>query len=456
MPRVVVIGGGIAGLAAAHALHGADVVVLESTGHVGGKLRTSDIAGLPVDEGAESFLARVPEALGLARAVGLDAALVHPAAAQASLWARGRLRPIPPRTMLGVPSSLASLRGVLSAPERMRAALDLVLPAGDDAPEDATVSAVVGRRLGAAVVERLVEPLLGGVYAGRADYLSMRATMPALTTVAGSLMRAAQTAVPADAGTAGPVFATVSGGLGRLADAVRDASGAEIVVGRTVRELRRTTSGFCVVHGPTTDARELTADAVVVAVPPSPAARLLADVAPAAAAELSSIESASVALVTLVWRRADVSVPPGSGYLVPPSAGRPVKGVTVASAKWAHLDDGEHVAVRCSFGRYGDTSELQRDDSDLVALAIDEIGLTGRVTAPPIATRVSRWGGALPQYAVGHVDRVRRIRAAVAAVPGLAVCGASYEGVGIPACIRTGQQAADAVRDVVNGAASSS
>ncbi len=446
MPRVVVIGGGIAGLAAAHALHGTDVVVLESTGQIGGKLRTSDIEGLPVDEGAESFLARVPEALGLARAVGLDAALVHPAASQASIWARGKLRPIPPRTMLGVPSSVSSLRGVLSAPERLRAALDLVLPAGDDEPKDEAVSSFVGRRLGSAVVDRLVEPLLGGVYAGRAEHLSVRATMPALTTVAGSLMRAAQVALPADAGSAGPVFATVVGGLGRFVDAVRDASGAEFVLGRTVRELRRTTSGFAVVHGPTTDARELTADAVVVAVPPTPAARLLGEIAPQAAAELEQIEMASVVLVTLVWRRADVSVPPGSGYLVPPSAGRPVKGVTVASAKWAHLDDGEHVAVRCSFGRYGETADLQRDDAELVALAVDEIGRTGRVTAPPIATRVSRWGGALPQYAVGHVDRVRRIRAAVAAVPGLAVCGAAYEGVGIPACIRTGQQAADHVR----------
>ena len=445
MPRVVVIGGGIAGLAAAHALHGMDVVVLESTSQVGGKLRTSEVGGLPVDEGAESFLARVPEALGLARAVGLDGDLVNPAATTASIWARGRLRPIPPRTMLGVPSSVASLRGLLSAPERARAALDLVLPAGE-APEDETVASLVGRRLGSAVVDRLVEPLLGGVYAGRADYLSMRATMPQLTPVAGSLMRAARTTLPADSGSAAPVFATVVGGLGRFADAVGAASGAELVLGRTVRELRRTTSGFCVVHGPTTDARELVADAVVVAVPPAPAARLLTDVAPAAAAELTQIEMASVALVTLVWRRADIATPPGSGYLVPPSAGRPVKGVTIASAKWAHLDDGEHVAVRCSFGRYGETSDLQRDDEQLVAMAIEEIGLTGRVTAPPIATRVSRWGGALPQYAVGHVDRVRRIREAVAAVPGLAVCGAAYEGVGIPACIRTGQQAADQVR----------
>jgi oxygen-dependent protoporphyrinogen oxidase len=307
------------------------------------------------------------------------------------------------------------------------------------------VGQVVRRRLGQAVVDRLVEPLLGGVYAGRADYLSLRATVPQLATASGSLMRSVRLALPAESMAASPVFATVMGGLGRLADAVAAASGAEIVLGRTVRELRRTPTGFAVVHGPTTDARELIADAVIVAVPPAPAARLLADVAPAAATELSAIETASVALVTLVWRRADVTVPAGSGYLVPPSARRPVKGVTIASSKWTHLDDGEHVVVRCSFGRYGDAADLQRDDEELVRLAIDEIGLTGRVSDRPIATRVSRWGGGLPQYAVGHVDRVRRIRAAVSAVPGLAVCGAAYDGVGIPACIRSGQQAADQV-----------
>ena len=441
--RVVIIGGGIAGLAAAHALQGHDVTLIEATKSVGGKLQTSDVAGLPIDEGAESFLARVPEALGLARAVGLGDNLVNPAASQASIWARGRLRPLPPRTMLGVPSSLASLNGLLTPLERARAGLDIVLPATALAA-DASVASVVGRRLGRAVVERLVEPLLGGVYAGRAEHLSMRATMPQLASSTGSLMRAAHRAMPV--GSTAPVFATVIGGLGRFADAVHRASGADVLLGRTVRELRRTADGFVVVHGPTTDAQEMSADAVIVAVPPAPAARLLADVAPSAATELGEIEMASVVLVTLVWRREDVQVPVGSGYLVPPAERRAVKGVTVASAKWAHLDDGAHVAVRCSFGRYGDNADVQRDDDELVQAAVLEIALTGRVDAAPVATRVSRWGGGLPQYAVGHVDRVRRIRDAVAAVPGLAVCGAAYEGVGIPACIRTGQAAADTVR----------
>ena len=431
--HVVVVGGGIAGLAAAHAMQGTagmEVTVLEATDRVGGKLRTSEVEGVAVDEGAESFLARVPEALALARSVGLGDDLVNPASASASLWARGRLRPIPPRTVLGVPSSLSSVYGVLSPAEVARAGVDLVLPEHASGADE-SVAAVISRRMGRAVVDRLVEPLLGGVYAGRADNLSFRATMPQLAGVDGSLIRAARHALPAEGGPASPVFATVVGGLGRLVEMTARASGATIRTGITVREIRNEGNGFWLTHGATNTAEELLADAIVIAAPPPAAARLLTDVCPAASTELAAIEMASVALVTLAFRRGDLLPPPGSGYLVPPSAHRPVKGVTI---------------VRCSFGRYGDTSDLQRDDADLVEAAVDELRLTGRVAAAPIASRVSRWGGGLPQYSVGHLDRVRRIRDAVALVPGLAVCGASYEGVGIPACIRTGQQAADRIK----------
>ena len=443
--HVVVVGGGIAGLAAAHALRGLDVTILEATDRVGGKLRTSEIAGVAVDEGAESFLARVPEAVRFAESINLGSDLVHPATGAASLWARGTLRPIPPRTVLGVPSSLSSVRGVLSPVEVARASFDLVLPQ-HAVDADESVAAAVGRRLGPAVVDRLVEPLLGGVYAGRADDLSFQATMPQLAASHGSLIRTAHHALPADAGVQSPVFATIVGGLGRLAEAAAVAGGAQIRTGVVVRRLTRTGSGFRLVHGATNAEQELSADAVVVAVPPPAAARMMSEVCPSAATELAAIEMASVAIVTLAFRRGDLQPPPGSGYLVPPSARRPVKGVTIASAKWGHLATNDLTVVRCSFGRYGDATDVQRDDADLVTAAVDELRITGRVAAGPVASRVSRWGGGLPQYSVGHLDRVRRIRDAVASVPGLAVCGAAYEGVGIPACIRTGQQAAERIR----------
>jgi protoporphyrinogen/coproporphyrinogen III oxidase len=438
--KVVVVGGGIAGLAAAHELsqQGETVTLVESAAEVGGKLRVSTVDGVAVDEGAEQIVLRMPTGVDLVRAVGLGDDLVTPVRTGAGLSVGGRLRGLPSGTVLGVPSSLGSVRGVLGPAELARAAADLVLPPRRDR-SDVSVARLVGHRLGQAVVERLVEPLLGGVYAGRPELLSAAAALPQLAAVDGSLMRAAGR-VTASAAGSGPAFATLRGGLGRLPDAVARASGAEVVLGRTVRRIERTADGWRVVHGPTTDEQVIGADAVVIAVPAAPAARLLADIAPFAATELAGIDYASMAIVTTVWPRADL--PPGTGYLVPAVERRPVKGVTFTSAKWG-IDTGGRQVVRCSIGRHGDVSELQRDDDELVGLAVAELRATLGFQGTPLATRVSRWGGGLPQYAVGHLDRVQRVRDAVAAVRGLAVCGAAYDGVGVPACIRSGQLAAE-------------
>lgn len=443
MSHIVVVGGGIAGLAAAYELRDHDVTIVDGAARLGGKLAMTVVGDLEVDAGAEAFLVRVPEAVDLVTKVGLGDGLVNPATSSATVWSRDRLRPLPARTVMGVPSSLSSLKGVLSRPELTRAALDLVLPgAGHD--EDISVGALVGRRLGRAVVERLVDPLLGGVYAGRADELSLRATVPQFADASGSLIRAARDIVPGE--STAPVFATVRSGLGVFAQRVAEASGAAVVTGRPVRRLDRTVSGFRVVHGATVDEQAIDADAVVVAVPAAPAARLLHDIAPPAAVELAAVDAASLAIVTTAWRRSDAAVSGTSGYLVPAIAGRAVKAVTFSSQKWAHVGSDDLVAVRASIGRYGDSAVLQRDDEELIDLAVTELTSIAGYRGRPVAAKVSRWGGGLPQYAVGHVDRVRRIRSAVADVPGLAVCGATYDGVGIPACIRTGVAAAAQVR----------
>lgn len=452
MSRVVVVGAGIAGLAAAHALagDGADVTVIEASDVVGGKLRTSEVAGVLVDEGAEMFLRRVPEALDLVDALGRSGELVSPRTTAASVWARGAMRPIPLRTVMGVPSDPAALRGVLSGAEVARAALDRFLPGQPPAaaPDgDVSVGAWVGRRVGRAVVERLVDPLLGGVYAGRADELSLAATIPQLPRDGRSVLAAARRVVPASA-PSDPVFATLTGGMGSLpsslAAAIRERGGV-VTTGRAVRRLERVERGWRIVHGATTDEQAIDADAVVVAVPAAPAARLLADVAPSAAGELASIDAASMAIITIAWRPADVPQLDTSGYLVPAVYGRAVKAVTFTSSKWRHLAGADAVIVRSSIGRHGDVADLQRDDAELVEAATAELTSYAGFAGAPIDARVSRWGGGLPQYAVGHVARVARIRSAVAAVPGLAVCGATYDGVGVPACIRTGRAAAEQV-----------
>jgi oxygen-dependent protoporphyrinogen oxidase len=442
---VAVVGAGIAGLAAAQRLRRdgpADlrITVVEGSREVGGKLRTSEVGSLAVDEGAEAFLSRTPEVVALAREVGLGDDLVHPAATTASLWTSRGLRALP-RTLLGIPLSAGSLRDALGSRAAARALGDFVV-GGGPGDGDVAIGPLVRRRLGADVVDLLVDPLLGGVYAGRPDNLSLRATMPMLRDYrSGSLMRAASRLMPATTSPE-PMFATVDGGLGRLASATLDAAKADLVLGRPVRELARDPDGrWRLVHGSTVDARTLEADAVVLALPAAPAARLLASVAPAASAELAGIDYASVALVTLAYPRAAVPASTSSGYLVPSRYARPVKAVTRASAKWGHLDTGDLVALRCSFGRHGDESDVQRDDADLVALAVAELAETLGVRGQPVATRVTRWGGALPQYAVGHLERVARIRADIARLPGLAACGAVYDGVGIPACIRSADRA---------------
>ncbi|WP_033424562.1 protoporphyrinogen oxidase [Actinomadura flavalba] len=458
-PHVVVVGGGIAGLAAARrlAVSGVRVTVLDAAARVGGKLRVSEIAGVPVDEGAESMLARRPEAVRLIRELGHGDDLVHPGTTGSSVLSRGELRPLPGGQMMGVPTDLGALAGsrVLSTSGLARVPLDLALPATRRGA-DVSVAGFVGARLGREVVDRLVEPLLGGVYAGRVEHLSFEATMPALAAAARghrSLIAAARglrAAAPADPG---PLFATLPGGAGTLPGLVAadvERRGGTVRTGATVRELRRTPHGWRLTIGSTRDPEALDADAVVVAVPAAPAARLLAADVPAAARELERVEYASMAIITLAYRpSAFPRTEHGSGYLVPAVEGRDVKAVTFSSVKWPHLraKAPDVVAVRCSIGRFGEEHTLHRSDEELKAAAMIELAATRGVTELPLEHRVSRWGGGLPQYNVGHGDRVARVRAAVAGVPGLAVAGAAYDGLGIPACIASADAAAARILD---------
>ena len=260
-----------------------------------------------------------------------------------------------------------------------------------------------------------------------------------------TLTGAVQAALARRTSSGGPVFGTIDGGVSRLVDAVAAASGAEVRLGAPVRSMERAGGGWRVAVGGRVpgEATTLDADAVVLAVPARPAARLLAGVAPAAAGEVGVLDYASVALVAFAVRGA--RLPELSGFLVPASEGYAVKALTIFTTKWAHQGRAGGVAVlRASVGRYGDTAVLHHSDDDLAALVHAELGrLLGAPLPVPEAVRVSRWGGALPQYAPGHLDRVARARALLADMPGLALAGAAYDGVGIPACIRSGWAAAE-------------
>jgi protoporphyrinogen/coproporphyrinogen III oxidase len=456
-PHVAVIGGGITGLAAAFYLRDTPVrvTVLEGSGRVGGKLSASDIAGVAMDEGAEALLARRPEGTELIAAVGLGEALVPAGVTSSAIYTRGAMRPLPRRQFMGVPADLDELAatGVISAQGVARAKDETELPAE---ARDVSVTEYIGSRLGAEIVDRLVDPLLGGVYAGRSEDLSFAATLAPLAAAArthdtltgavASLLPPAPVAAPT--AKAAPVFVSLTTGLGALPEAVAKASGADIRTNAMVRELARTETGWRLTVGSAADPEYLDADAVILAVPAAPAARLLKDAAGAAAVQLEGIPYASMAIVTLAFRAEDFPAQERSGYLVPAVDGRAVKAATFSTVKWPHLAGQAPVhVVRCSVGRSGDVAVLRRDDADLAALAAAELADVIGTAKPPIARRVNRWGGGLPQYNVGHLERVARIRASVAEQPGLAVAGATYDGIGIPACIATARSAVIQVTD---------
>ncbi|WP_307834127.1 protoporphyrinogen oxidase [Paractinoplanes lichenicola] len=458
--RVAVIGGGIAGLAAAVRLRDlapdSEIIVYEQSGALGGKLRTGELAGVTVERGAESFLMTGSDgaesaAVGLVKRLGLQEALVHPRRVPAALAFGGRLAPMPAGTLVGVPSDPAALGDLAHAePGHDADGGRPLLGEGDDV----AVGELVRERYGAEVVDRLVDPMLGGVYAGRADRLSLEVTMPQLAAAArvehtlSGAVRAAQAASKRVPGQ--PVFGALEGGLSRLVGAAATASGARISLGLPVRELARTAHGWRLLLGPVPAPQTDDVDAIVLAVQAKPSARLLAPVAPGVAEAIGGLGYASVALVALALPPG-TSLPDLSGFLVPPSEGTLVKAATFVTRKWERPAGGP-VIVRVSLGRAGEEERLQFDDAVLAERARHELGeLIGAALPAPVATWVQRWGGGLPQYAPGHRERLAAARAGLP--PGLALAGAAFDGVGIPACVASGERAAEDVCKAMEDAA---
>lgn len=456
MTRVAVVGGGISGLTAAYRLRtllggDAEIVIFEKTKETGGKLRTVELAGVGYDVGAEAFLARRPEMTALVREIGLP--LVHPTKARAKIHAGGVVTALPPGTVMGIPASADAVSAVLSkeglrAVEAEPSLPEIRLPGGD-----VPLGPLLRARFGDELVDRLVDPLLGGVYAGGADGLGLRATMPGLASAvaagAGSLTAAAAAQLPASPSTA-PVFGSVVGGLGTVIDRLGELAGAEVRTGLPVCALERRGRGWRLEIGaaPTAHAPAnwVDVDAVVLAVPAPSARRLLDGVVPAASAAFGEVELASMAVVALALPQG-TELPEASGILIgageTDASGEPyaAKAFTFSSRKWAHYADGP-VLVRGSVGRFGELGALRADDIELVRVVRHDLARLAGVTAAPIETLVTRWGGGLPQYGTGHLERVERIEKAVAGIPGLAVAGATLHGVGLPACVATADAAA--------------
>ena len=454
--HVVVIGGGIAGLTAAYRLTQArSTVTVVEPGPLGGKLQTSVVAGRPIDEGADAFLLRVPWAAALCHDLELDGELISPAARTAHVFVDGVRHVMPTGHLMGVPTDLDALAGsgLMSAAGLARVAEDLARP-GTAIDADVAIGPYLRGRLGDEVVDHLIAPLIGGINAGDIDRLSLSAVVPQLDAAArsgeASLIEACRQMLARSnpgTGTGGPpapVFATPIGGMARLVDALLALMPGLDVEATGATGLALTDSGVIVAlaNGTTVEA-----SAVVLACPAPVAATLLADIDPNSAHLLSGIDYASVTMTTMALpATAVLGDLDASGCLVPADQGTLATAVSYGTSKWAQWRDPERddVILRVSAGRHGDTRHLDLDDADLVEALLGDLDRVIGLAGGPSEVRVTRWVDSLPQYGPGHLDRMAELAGSLAHLPAgrVALAGAAYGGVGVPACIHSGEQAA--------------
>jgi oxygen-dependent protoporphyrinogen oxidase len=436
--RVVVIGGGVSGLTTAYRLAaaGVDVTVREASDRPGGKLGTAQVGDLRLETGADSFVARKPWAVELCRELGLAGELVAPGAKGAYLWTDHGLVAFPKDAPFGIPGDIGDVFRWpgLSRAGRRRAAQDLLRGKRKDGVEE-TLGGLLRRRLGDEATDMAVAPLLAGLYAGDIDRLSASATFPELVTwesMQGSLIRGSQAAMRSvRRGTPTPMFVKPKGGgVGRLTDALAASLGDRVVTGAPVGSLAEIAE-----NGDTS--------ATVLAVPAFEAARLIGSIAPAASDELSAIPYASTGVVFLVFGEGtQAALPDGTGFVVPRGKA-PMAACTWISSKWPDPSYGSRAVVRCYVGGVGDEDVLEAADEELVDACARHLAAVLDLPAPPQASSVVRWIRAMPQYEVGHQERVRTMRGNLPA--GIFVVGSAYDGVGIPDCVRAADETAEEV-----------
>lgn len=461
---MVVVGGGIAGLSAAYALSQSDgppiaCTLVEGDSRLGGKILTEQVEGFVIEGGPDSFLSQKPWGIELCRKLGLEDRLIgtNPDTRRTFVYSRGRLEELPEGLALGFPTRLGSFvrSGLLSWPGKLRLGAEIFVPRRRE-EGDESLGGFFRRRLGDEALERIIEPLMTGIYAGDADRLSILATFPRFPEMErehGSLVRsmlgARRRRTASDRGEAPrwTPFVTLRGGLSELVRTLAGRlSAVKVCVGRRVTAVRRCGTGRgyeVLVEGDSS----LKADAVVLATPAFGAASLLEPLDGTVAGLLEGIPYASTATVTLGYRREGFSHDlVGYGFVMPRIEGRTLLAATWSSSKWDHRAPDGSVLIRCYIGGAGRETALERSDEELVELARADLRHVMGVMEKPALVRVFRWPRAMPQYLVGHLDRLAAIEARLQGLPGVFVAGAGYRGVGVPDCIRDGLGAAERVR----------
>ena len=458
MKRVAIIGGGISGLSAAfalekHRLAGAplEYVLFEASPRLGGVLVTERVDGCLVEAGPDSFLTEKPWASDLCREVGLGDQLIgsNDADRKTYILVKGELVVIPDGLMFMVPTKITPtvLSPLFSTSAKLRMAREWFHPPRK-ADADETVASFVERHYGPEMVDRLADPLLSGVYGGEASELSVRAVLPRFAEMEakhGSLGRAMLAARKKVAGApkapARPLFTSLKDGMQQLVDAIVSRLPASALhADSAVQSIQRQNGGWVVSAGYASDYF----DAVVVAVPAQAAAELIQMVSGELTSELRGIKYTSSVTVNLGYdRNVRASLPPGFGFLVPRSEGRHMLAATFVHNKFPHRAPEDRALLRCFIGGARNEQVLQASDEDVVGMVRDDLRQIIKLTADPLFTRVYRWRGAMAQYGVGHLERLQRIEDLLQQVPGLALAGNGYRGIGVPDCVRSGSDAAN-------------
>ncbi len=455
--RVVIIGGGIAGLSAAWYLQqeadqrglSVQYTVLEQSSQWGGKIHTEQVEGIGdapfiLEAGADAFLTRKPWALALARELGLDARIqsVNQDQSRTFVVHRSKPTPLPAGLQLLVPTKLWSfLRSpLLSLWGKLRVGLDMFIPRRRD-PTDESLADFVRRRLGAEALDVLAEPLLAGVYNAEPERQSILATFPqfpALEKQYGSLIRGIRATRHERVPDSTPPFISFQSGAQEIITALVTQLTGGLRLDAAVQRIQHIEDAYVLTLN---EGTSLQADAVILATPANVTAALLRESAPEAATLLSAIRYASIGTIYLGFRRSEVPhLLNGFGLVIPGSERRRIDGMTWTSSKWNHRAPSGYVLLRVFFGGPYTRDMMDLDDTDLLAVIRDELRSLLGIEATPTFQRTYRWQNGYPQYDVGHLERVAAIESSLPR--GLYVAGSSYRGVGVPDCIKQGQAAA--------------